>query len=208
MDTPTREKIYAVLDRGLDLKARLKEDFASLKIHQEQQTLRSLLQGIPDRREPERQNQTAFLGLRYPLVCWLDEIFIMDSDWSVAWNESKLEWAMFDQANRAFRFWEQQQLAEDRADLEAVEVFFLCVVLGFRGDLGTQPERLSEKVQSMARALGEKGSWSGPLQRTPRTAVPPLSGNERKQQMFLVAGISIIVFVFVVVFAAVLQFGR
>src|SRR5919201_4294814 len=37
-----------------------------------------------------RRGTDAFLGIRYALVSWLDEIFILDSPWSRLWNERKL----------------------------------------------------------------------------------------------------------------------
>src|SRR5262245_6770081 len=40
------------------------------------------------------RGSSAFLGIRYALVCWLDEIFILDSPWRQEWNENKLETAL------------------------------------------------------------------------------------------------------------------
>src|SRR4051812_38641783 len=36
-----------------------------------------------------------FLGARFALTCWLDELFIVHSPWSSAWNERKLEVALY-----------------------------------------------------------------------------------------------------------------
>src|SRR4051794_35802885 len=59
-------------------------------------------------------SETAFLGIRYALVCWLDEIFLVDSLWESRWNESKLELALYGTNDRAWQFWEQARLAETR----------------------------------------------------------------------------------------------
>ena len=40
---------------------------------------------------PQRGTDQLFLGIRYALVCWLDEIFTCNSPWSARWNEQKLE---------------------------------------------------------------------------------------------------------------------
>ena len=49
-----------------------------------------------------------FLGIRYALACWLDEVFIADSPWSQQWTESMMEVALYGGSSlRAVRFWEQ-----------------------------------------------------------------------------------------------------
>src|SRR5262245_45112757 len=76
-----------------------------------------------------------FLGIRYALSCWLDEIFIADSPWSAAWTEQMLEVALYGGASqRAWRFWEQAKKAEARPGADALEAFLWCVMLGFRGE--------------------------------------------------------------------------
>src|SRR4051812_38795940 len=59
-----------------------------------------------------------FLGARYALVCWLDEIFILDSPWGRVWNEHKLEVRLYSSNDRAWRFWEQARLAADRDGMD------------------------------------------------------------------------------------------
>jgi len=76
-----------------------------------------------------------FLGLRYALACWLDEIFIRDSSWRTIWNENKLETTLFRTTLRAEKFWDQAQRARSRTTRDALEVYYLCVMLGFRGEL-------------------------------------------------------------------------
>src|SRR5262245_474207 len=76
-----------------------------------------------------------YLGVGYPLACWLDEVFILDpaSPWREAWTENSLEFALCRSQERAVKFWEQARQAELRGDADAVEVFYLCMMLGFRG---------------------------------------------------------------------------
>jgi type VI secretion system protein ImpK len=118
-----------------------------------------------------------FLGGRYALVCWLDELFILHTMWGETWNERKLEVALYGSNERAWRFWEQARLAENRPTLDALEVFFLCVMEGFRGELGENPDRLRDwckAVQLKLSRLGEQAPQPPELE--PPINVPPLYG--------------------------------
>lgn len=223
MDKSVRDTVYSILSYGLDLHARLEEDRGTLNLSEEQQQLSMLLNALPNRGDSyahgdKGSNKYYYFGLAYPLVCWLDEIFIMNSKWSKAWNEKKLEWAKYkQQPNRAWRFWEQLEIVQDRTDTEALEIFYLCIVLGFRGDLdkvgvrsdlNNEPVPLHVKLESIKKMIGGFESWKTPMERTPRTFVPPLSGAERKQQMLFFAATSGLIMVFLVVFVTVLQLGQ
>src|SRR5439155_11845235 len=83
-----------------------------------------------------------FLGIRYALVCWLDEIFILDSPWKDQWSERSLEIDLYNSRERAWKFWEQADNASARPTTDALEVFFLCVMLGFRGNKVDSPDDL------------------------------------------------------------------
>ena len=137
---------------------------------------------------PARRDE-AFRGIRYALVCWLDEMFILDSPWESEWNEHKLEEALYGSNDRAWKFWDQARKIESRPGTDALEVYYLCVVLGFRGDLRNAAERLSawrNAVESRI-AKGQGQEWQGPPAREPPINVPPLHGRERLQRMILVA---------------------
>jgi type VI secretion system protein ImpK len=85
--------------------------------------------------------EESFLGVPYPLTCWLDEVFTADdSPWRERWANQSLEWELFNSQNRAFQFWEQSAIARKLAEPDALEVFYLCVVLGFRGTARDAPE--------------------------------------------------------------------
>src|SRR6266542_1264569 len=62
--------------------------------------------------------QDTFLGIRYALVCWLDEIFILDSPWRAQWTENSLELALYSTRIRAEKFWEQARRAEARPETD------------------------------------------------------------------------------------------
>src|SRR5437899_2249572 len=60
-----------------------------------------------------------FLGARYALVCWLDELFVLYSPWAQRWNEHKLEVALYASNDRAWKFWEQARSAATRSASDA-----------------------------------------------------------------------------------------
>jgi type VI secretion system protein ImpK len=138
-----------------------------------------------------------FLGIRYALTCWLDEIFVLDSSWDVHWNEQKLEGLLYGSNDRAWKFWEQAQVAEKRSAHDALEVFFLCVMLGFRGDLARDAAKLDAWVTAtrahIARTQG--GVWPYPPEMEPHTAVAPLRGPQRLQRVVLAGGLLLLVLI-------------
>lgn len=133
-----------------------------------------------------------FLGLRYALVCWLDEIFVLGSNanWAADWNEAKLEVRLYDGNDRAWRFWEQAQLATTRQSPDALEGMLLCVLLGFSGERADDLPTLSGWVATTRLQLskGRPGAaWSAPPGLEPDINVPPLEGRPRLRTMLLVA---------------------
>ncbi len=143
--------------------------------------------------------QPLFLGVRYPLVCWLDELMIMyprsswptvppdEYDhqprlWTVKWNENSLEAALYGNKERAWRFWEQAQLAANRPGSgDVLEVFFWAVMLGFRGDMRESPDALKNWVEATQRVIVQS-QQSNKMQLPPEnqveTNVPPLTGRK------------------------------
>ncbi len=117
-----------------------------------------------------------FLGIRYALTCWLDEI-MLDAGWN-DWDNNKLEQALYRMSLRYKNFWDQARLAEAGAAAGTQEAFLLCVLLGFRGEMGAQPDRLREWVHN---ARSRVTRWLGQElpalpERAVVTAVPPLTG--------------------------------
>ncbi len=157
---------------------------------------------------PRRSDR--FLGVRYALVCWLDELFVLESPWGQQWNEQKLEAELYGTNDRAWRFWEQARRAESRPEKDALEVFYLCVMLGFRGELREQPDRLRTWAAA-ARAMiaqvqgGEPPSAAEP---DPPTRVPPLRGREQLRRMVLAGGGFLLLLIPVVAFLIVHKLGQ
>lgn len=153
------------------------------------------------------QADRSFLGIRYAITCWLDEVLI-DAGWR-EWDETKLESALYRTNIRYSNFWSQARLADAiPSGLDAQEAFLLCVLLGFRGEMGEQPEKLREWVSAtrsrVTRGLGKE--LPALPEKSPVTDVPPLLGIEsyRKMTQRLVGGV--LVAVLVVAFLGVLLF--
>lgn len=197
--------VYPIIDYGLDLKERLNRG-ESPTIEIEQAALKGmLLSEIESRRwaafggdaEPKSAGEardrggSMFLGIRYALTCWLDELFILDSQFATAWNERKLEVAFYGTNDRAWKFWEQARTAEGRGGNDALEVFFLCVMLGFRGELRDEPDQLRAWTAAtraqLARGLGQE--WPYPAELDVPSNVPPLEGLDQFRRMTTVAAV-------------------
>lgn len=192
------DAVRRVFNQGLELKDRLDRGDRPA-VAQEQAALRRLLYPGPaadawpdfagDPPGPAAAGPP-FLGLRYALVCWLDELFILHSPWDATWTEVKLEDALYGTNDRAWRFWEQASLAEQRPDPALVGVFLQCVALGFRGDYRLAPLRLEEWVaRAKDRACrAPAAGWLPPPHLPPPSGVPPLGGREKLRRMALTAG--------------------
>ena len=198
--------VHPIIDYGLDLKDRLDQG-ETPAIEIEQAALKGmLLSEIESRRhaafggeaeaksagEARDRSGPLFLGIRYALTCWLDELFIFDSRLAATWNERKLEVAFYGTNDRAWKFWEQARIAEGRGGNDALEVFFLCVMLGFRGEMREEPDQLrvwtAATRAQLARSLG--GEWpNSPPELEPASDVPPLEGIDQFRKMTTTAAV-------------------
>lgn len=196
MNEAYADYVYPVIAQGLRLRAQLERgQEPDLEIAQ-----RDLVAALDGRREDTEGIQAPrtdifgdgpdWLGLRYALVCWLDEIFTDEtSPWEPSWNPQALEVRLYGTRDRAWKFPMQSELALRTRGVDVVETFFLLWMLGFRGRLRDNPEKLArEHVEPARKAIDRArgGEWPAPAQREPRSYVPPLSGRERFNQMILV----------------------
>jgi type VI secretion system protein ImpK len=87
-------------------------------------------------RESEAQTHDAASWnlAKYALVSWIDDLLI-STPWSGRdwWESNSLEFAMFKTRDRATKFFVRGKEAADMTRRDALEVFYLCVILGFRG---------------------------------------------------------------------------
>ncbi len=211
--------IQSVMRYGIDLKKRLQRQ-ETVQLDQEQTNLKRLLGTHEDaRRWSEyggdplademmipgnlvRTSSTQFLGLRYALVCWLDELLLIDSPWEADWNENKLEMSLYGTNDRAWRFWEQAKIADSRLSVDVLKTFFVCVMLGFRGDQREDPTGLASWTDFTRKKIvqAERQSFTMPPQRELKTYVPPLRGRDGFRQMILAGGVLLLVLIPVVAF--------
>jgi type VI secretion system protein ImpK len=187
-------KIKDRLDRG--------EDVSPDRTHAELERLLT----------PTAGSRSAFAkeeDVRYALTCWVDELFILHSPWRQRWNEAKLEFQLFRSNDRASRFWEKAKRALATGDVALVEVFLLCVALGFRGDLADDRGRLIEWTASARRLIDVELArlWINPPGREPRIHVPPLSARERFSRASARVGILALVVIPIVVLFLMLRLG-
>jgi type VI secretion system protein ImpK len=210
--------VFPIIRGGLDLRERLSAGDIPSDFRQQQSNLRRRLNAMrgpgteeffgdedrnprPIPRATEMINRRmvdSFLGIRYALTCWLDEIFLDDScPLREEWDRNKMEVALFfpDGARRAREFWEQARRAETReAGNDALEVFFLCVMLGFRGDLGRDPTRRQEFQDWIDRTKTRLAIAEGtqlPPAAEPVTYHKPLKGRDRFARM-VVIGVAVV----------------
>jgi type VI secretion system protein ImpK len=182
--------IYPVIRQGLRLKERLKRG-EKLSLSEEQGELKRRLRTANEsmRWRSYGGDGDQFLGSRYALACWLDEVFILDSPWREDWNVRKVEEALYGSNDRAFKFWEQARQAQQRGDSDSLEVFYLCMMLGFRGDLRDEIHQLSDWRETFETQLnqGQASDWpeKPPELPLPPTNVPPLRGRERLRWLLL-----------------------
>jgi type VI secretion system protein ImpK len=230
MQAQIAQLVHPVLSYGVELKARLDRG-EQPDLNTEQAELKDrLLSEYEARRWPEfggepprdrgtlRASQAAdarsddtgrFVGIRYALVCWLDELFTCHSPWAADWNEHKLEVELYGSNDRAWRFWEQARLAQSRPGGDALEAFYLCVALGFRGELRDEPDKLQTWTNHAKARLGKVEEPVFPLASPgePPTRVPPLHGRERLQRMVLCGWLALLAIIPIAAYCVVGRWG-
>jgi len=210
------ERVYPVLHYALELRARLcRGEQPSLGV--EQSALLGLLGVGPEDHVlldyhgdrpaalstgcvPGDQANTAFLGARHALVCWLDELFVLDAPWSEQWNEHKLEVSLYASNDRAWRFWSQARLAASRGLADALEVFYLCAMLGFRGEMRDHPEKLKEWFEVAGQQIRQAQTrrWEAPPDILPLPPVPVFRGRRNLRVLLTATSLSVFLLIPVV----------
>ncbi|NQU23378.1 MAG: DotU family type IV/VI secretion system protein [Candidatus Nealsonbacteria bacterium] len=144
-----------VFMRVLGLLERIERD-RNLSPEEERVTIRSDLDAAERRLGQSEEWKLA----KYGLVSWIDEVLI-EAPWEKGrnwWKENSLEWVYFGTNSRFERFFEQAEEANKQPQKDALEVFYVCLVLGFRG-LYRDPEQ----APALAGPLGiptRIGDWA------------------------------------------------
>jgi type VI secretion system protein ImpK len=191
--------VYKVISYALDVKDRL-DRTESLNIRDEHQTLASMVRADGEgRRIGDYMGDGVFLGARYALACWVDELFIIHCQppWADQWKEKTIEDELFHSALAATKFWEQADIALQRPGaartvaspgIDTIETFFLCVVLGFRGNHWDNIPKVREYVQDMRSHLTRSKAWQPPRDLGVKTNVDPLLGRAALRKAVAVYG--------------------
>jgi type VI secretion system protein ImpK len=98
---------------------------------------------------------------KYGLVGWIDDL-LTESTWGAnnRWSVGVhlLEWSIFESRIHASKFYEEAKRAEDERDYDALEVYLLCVNLGFKGIMAYDEDDLSAWVERVYGRVSEAGS--------------------------------------------------
>ena len=72
---------------------------------------------------------------KYAIVSWIDEMLTVETPWqgSEWWKNNSLEWECFKTQDRSEQFYLKAKEASGLRRKDALEVFYVCVVMGFRG---------------------------------------------------------------------------
>ena len=92
-------------------------------------------------------------------------------------------------------------------DVEMVEVYLLCLMLGFRGQMAEDRQALQDWVGKAQRLIETRRArlWTPPPSREPRTFVPPLHGRRTFESASLRLVILVLAAISLAVFLAVQQ---
>jgi type VI secretion system protein ImpK len=87
-----------------------------------------------DRAEADLGNSTEWRLAKYALVAWIDDALIF-AHWNGAqwWQENPLEVQLFQERVAAYKFFQDAKEAAALPNKDALEVFYVCVMLGFYG---------------------------------------------------------------------------
>jgi type VI secretion system protein ImpK len=199
MNKPFGRIVYKVLGQSLDIKDRLDRG-ESPDIEAVRQKLIALIRSESEgRRFPDYLGDGIFLGARYALACWVDELFIIHCQppWADDWKERTLEFELFGTNVAATKFWEQADIVlrhpgaprtATQPGLDAVETFFLCTVLGFRGTYFEKLGKVREYVEEMRPMITRPSAWQPPRDLGVKTNVAPLSGRQTLRRVVGIYG--------------------
>jgi type VI secretion system protein ImpK len=199
MNKPFADFVHSVVGATLDLKDRLDRGESPVP-EVEQRTLLDLLRvGGDVRHQPDYAGDgIVFMGARYALTCWVDELLIFQTPeaWAEQWKGRILEQELFSTRLRFKRFWDQLDFVLKGAGsgpnlkpgTDALETFLLCVVLGFRGQYRDDPKKVRDYVDDMRKQIGKVSSWPTPPETPFEVHTEELTGGEVLRRVVWVYG--------------------
>ncbi|HEX3727010.1 MAG TPA: DotU family type IV/VI secretion system protein [Pirellulales bacterium] len=95
---------------------------------------RQRIRGLFDQADAKLGNTADWQLAKYALVAWIDEVLI-EAPWDGRnwWNENALEQEIFNGRRAFLQFYFKAKEASTLPRRDALEVFYVCAVLGFRG---------------------------------------------------------------------------
>jgi type VI secretion system protein ImpK len=149
---------------------------------------------------------------RYALVSWIDDMLIIDAPWEgrAWWKENALEMEAFNTRLRHELFYLKAREAASLPRKDALEVFYLCVVLGFRGLYRdpaaaaalAEPRQLPPDLETWAKQTAmaiQLGQGRPPISESSEAiqGAPPLEGPLMLVwSAFLLAGLAVVTAIF------------
>lgn len=174
MHAALADAVYAVFNRGIAVRERLEagDPIDWEREHERVHTLLNAFVSVEDTKgsgdfsfvfsehaNHEERRRLTHVTIGFALTCWLDEFLTLHVP-----PETQLPDAYrFGNAEGASRFWDEARYAETRGDLEAIEVMYLCVMLGFRGPWRgetAQVEAWAERIRAKLDRMQE--TWTMP----------------------------------------------
>jgi len=161
--------------------------------------------------EANQSDATGWNLAKYGLAAWIDDLLI-STPWSGRdwWESNSLEFALFKSRDRATKFFIKAKEAGESPRRDALEVFYLCVILGFRG-LYELPEvaviagqlnlptTIGAWTRNTAAAIQLRQGRS-PIRQTPQ---PPCGAPPLESQYFAV-GASVVTVILAILLATLL----
>ena len=150
--------------------------------------------------------------IKYALASWVDEMLI-SAPWEgrVFWTNNSLEFDFFNSQVRATRFFQQALEADKLTKSDASEVFYVCVVLGFRGFYGTRDSafiaeqlKLPTTVEDWTRRTARKIELHNPPD--PSSDPKQLEGAPALTGKFMLVGATLMTVMMAAAFAVIFSF--
>jgi type VI secretion system protein ImpK len=152
------EAIDPLFERAIDLLKRIE---LQEKVSPEEEH-RAILR-LFDEAERSLGPTRAWYQASYAIAAWIDEM-VLGSVWDGAswWSDRILEMSLFQSRECAHRFFELAQEAAAERDRNVTEVYFNCVLLGFRGKYRMVPAVLDMGADSRPPVAGSRVNRSHP----------------------------------------------
>ena len=175
------QPVNRVFDAVLDLVDRI-EHHERPDLNEEKKLIRMDLDALTAGATNQPGQRTEDLDLaRRALLYWVDEV-LTQAD--AEWKDITLEFDYYGEKNRAWRFYEYGERAARSSAPDIIETWYLCLVLGFEGDIGEAfREHLNQPLPGGAKTSAEaRTAWANELARLirkpslPEKTGEPLTG--------------------------------